>query len=210
MIRLQGIQKTLGRQRVLSDVSFEVASGEHVVIAGPSGCGKTTLLRIVAGLEDVDAGAVWLDGVEASTPGFTLAPHLRSIGFAFQAPALWPHMTVRGHLEFATGSRTERADVKELVSGLGLEDLLHKVPHQLSGGESRRVALARAMVSKPSRLLLDEAFSHLDEDGKTRLLDFVIDRASCWGTSMIFVSHDASESVKIPGRTLQFPWESSV
>ncbi len=202
MIRLEGVTKTLGSQRVLDGLSFEVRSGEHLVIEGPSGSGKTTLLRVVAGLEDVDRGSVWLDGQEVSKPGFSLAPHLRSIGFAFQAPALWPHMTVRQHLDFA-GPRCDARLRDELVQGLGLQPFLTKVPHQLSGGEARRVALARAMISQPRRLLLDEAFSHLDEDSKKSILAFVIDRVRAWGTTMLFVTHDSSEAERVAGTTLR-------
>ncbi len=207
MIRAIEVDKSLGGRTVLSRVSFDLPAGGHLVVTGPSGCGKTTLLRLLAGLDQVDGGAIWLDGREVSHPHATLPPHLRSMGFAFQAPALWPHMSVRGHLSFAAGPRPDPAVLDDLVSGLGLRDLLRKVPHELSGGQARRVGLARAMIARPRRLLLDEAFSHLDTVARTALLDFVIDRADSWKTSLILVSHDAVEIERVRGHRLHLSAE---
>ncbi len=210
MIRVENVSKVFGGQRVLDDLSFELASGAHLVVTGPSGSGKTTLLRILAGLEEPGGGRVWLDGNVASEPGYALPPHERSMGFAFQAAALWPHMTVARHIRFALRDGAgARARFELLAAGLGVESLLDKYPHQLSGGESRRVSIARAMAASPARLILDEPLSHLDSVSKHSVLAFVLAQAREIGASVILVTHDDREAAEVPGATLRLAKRSA-
>lgn len=210
MIRVENICKAFGGQPVLDDVSFELASGDHLAVTGPSGSGKTTLLRILTGLEEPDGGRVWLDGVIASELGYTLEPHERSMGFAFQAAALWPHMTVARHIRFALRDGAAAAAVfKRLAAGLGVESLLDKYPHELSGGESRRVSIARAMAARPARLILDEPLSHLDALSKNAVLAFILAQAEETGASVILVTHDDHEAATIPGAILRLGGRSA-
>ena len=145
------------------------------MIVGPSGSGKTTLLRMIAGLESPDDGEIWLDGRHVSAPRrIVVAPHARRIGFVFQDLALWPHMSVRDHLEFvlkaARVSRQERVDwTRDVLTLVRIADMADRYPHQLSGGEQQRVALARALVGRPRLLLLDEPLSSLDPELRTAL-----------------------------------------
>ena len=202
MIRLDHIGKSFGSRTVLSDVSVELEPASHLVVRGSSGSGKTTLLRIIAGLELPDAGRVELDGKLASDPTGSIAPHERSIGFAFQTPALWPHMTVGRNVAFPLQTRTPGAGLAEVIEGLELGGLVDKLPHQLSGGEARRVSIARAIVAKPARMLLDEPLTHLDADRQRGVLDFVLDHAERSGSSLIVVTHSEAETERIGGQVL--------
>ena len=184
----------------MDSVSLDVHAGESVVIVGPSGGGKTTLLRIIAGLESPDDGDVWLDGRHVSAPGRILVPpYARRIGFVFQELALWPHMTVRGHLEFvlkaARVSPRTRADrVRDMLMRVRIAQMVDRYPHQLSGGEQQRVALARALVGQPRLLLLDEPLSSLDSELLTALRAELLDLKRAFDVTMIYVSHDPEDA----------------
>ena len=147
----------------LDAVNMTVHDGEIVAVMGPSGCGKTTLLRAVAGLQDLDVGTVSWDGRNLhNTP-----PHQRGFGLMFQDYALFPHLDVKGNIEFglrmqgmAASARADRLD--EMLRTVGLDDYADRKVHELSGGEQQRVALARALAPQPQLLLMDEPFSNLD------------------------------------------------
>ena len=192
---------------VLNDACCAVEAGEAVALLGPSGCGKTTLLRVVAGLQEPYAGLVEIDGRPVSRARKLLVPpHARGIGFVFQDLALWPHMTVEGHLDFAlealVSSRDERASrVADSVARVRLAGMEHRYPHQLSGGEQQRLALARAIVAAPRLLLLDEPFSSLDAELREELRREVADLQQSLGVTMIVVTHD-SEDARALGRRI--------
>lgn len=180
----------------VDDVSLEISPGEFLSVVGPSGCGKTTLLRLIAGLEQPDQGEVFLNGLPANH----LDPGDRDVAMVFQNHALYPHMTVRGNLEFGLQIRklssaviSER--VAETAGWLGLENLLDSLPGQLSGGENQRVALGRAIIRRPSVLLLDEPLSNLDLPLRRRMRADLARLHERLGTTVIHVTHDQSEAM---------------
>ncbi|MFN2114960.1 MAG: ABC transporter ATP-binding protein [Anaerolineae bacterium] len=202
---VEAVTKGFGSEPVLRQLDLEMAPGESVAILGPSGSGKTTLLRILAGLETPDSGRVLLGGRVVSKPGWALAPHERSIGFAFQRPALWPHMTVAQNIAFALAGvpRGEAsARVAELQAELELDGLDQRYPDELSGGQARRVSLARALVAAPRRVLLDEPFAHLEPDLRRRLAAAVLARITQSGAGLVHVTHDAGDAEALSERAL--------
>jgi ABC-type Fe3+/spermidine/putrescine transport system ATPase subunit len=205
---VRAVTKRFGGRVAVDRFSLEVRPAEAIVVLGPSGCGKTTLLRLVAGLEQPDDGEIWIAGRRAAAGAKALVPpHKRGIGFVFQDLALWPHMTVRQHLDFVLGSigvaRADRdprsAETLALVK-IGL--LVDRYPHQLSGGEQQRVALARALVGRPRLLLLDEPFSSLDADLRSALRTEVARVQRTLGLSAIVVTHDRQDADALADRII--------
>ncbi len=159
---LEGIGKSFGRHVVLDGVSLDAAGGEFLALLGPSGCGKTTLLRVIAGLEDHEAGRVLIRGTDVTRQ----PPSRRECGIVFQSYALFPNLTATANIAFgmrrSTPAPLRRAKVDRLLDLVGLPGIGHKYPSQLSGGQQQRVALARALATQPALLLLDEPLSALD------------------------------------------------
>jgi iron(III) transport system ATP-binding protein len=181
-------------------VSFGLRAGEIGVLIGPSGCGKTTLLRAVAGLEQVSAGEIWLAQQVVSSAALHVAPESRRIGMVFQDYALFPHLSVHGNVSFGLHhlSRTARdARVREVLDLVGLASSATRFPHELSGGQQQRVALARALAPKPQLLLLDEPFSNLDVELRERLASEVRGILKEAQTTALFVTHDQMEAFAI-------------
>ena len=207
-LSIDGVTKRFGPRAVVDDVSLEVAAGETLAILGPSGCGKTTLLRLVAGLEVPDSGEIRLDGSPVATAGRMLVPaHRRRIGFVFQDLALWPHLTVRGSLRFVMGSvhvekRTWNDRIERVLGLVRIEALADRYPHQLSGGEQQRSAVARALVAEPRVLLLDEPFSSLDPDLRQVLRGELRDMQRALGLTALYVTHDREDARALADRVL--------
>lgn len=184
------------------DASLQIAQGEFVALFGPSGAGKTTLLRCLAGFEHADQanisvyGRPWVD----TALRIHLAPQLRRVGYMFQDYALFPNMTVRGNLEFALRKGRHKQRINALVELMDLGELQHQKPEMLSGGQKQRVALARALASEPCLLLLDEPFSALDAEMRSRLHDEVLRLQKSLGITTIIVSHDVGEVYKLASR----------
>jgi ABC-type Fe3+/spermidine/putrescine transport system ATPase subunit len=194
------VSKRLGVHQALRDVSFDVSSGEAIVIPGPSGCGKTTLLRLVAGLEVPDAGTISARGTRVAEPGHNLVPpYARGLGFVFQDLALWPHLKVDENLGFVMGSthvpRAERASQgQRALDMMRIGHLGGRYPHQLSGGEQQRVALARALVAQPKVLLLDEPFSSLDPALRAALRAELAHLRRELQVTMMYVTHNREDA----------------
>jgi ABC-type sulfate/molybdate transport systems ATPase subunit len=206
MILLEEIAKAYGAILALKSVSLEIEQGETVVIQGPSGSGKTTLLRLIAGLELPDNGRILMDGDWVSGPGWATAPHTRDLGVVFQRSALWPHMTVSQNLRFAArrqSSREQQRWLHKLLDWTGLSGLADRYPSQLSGGEARRAALARALAPRPRRLLLDEPLTSVDPDRKTELLRVLRTFTQETGCTMLFITHIREEAQLAAGRLFQ-------
>jgi len=206
MIVVSRISKSFGEAMAVDSVSFEVPPCESVAILGPSGSGKTTLLRLIAGLELPHAGEVYIDGALVSKPGWGLAPHLRSIGFVFQSPTLWPHMTVAQNILYGlhrVPGDEARSKLRELLRQMSLSGLEGRRPDQLSGGEARRVALARALAPEPRRLLMDEPLTNIDPDLKARLLDLIKDAVARTKACLVYVTHDENEAGELSERVLR-------
>jgi iron(III) transport system ATP-binding protein len=207
-LSIANVTKRFGSHQALDGVSLDVASGEGVVILGPSGCGKTTLLRLIAGLEVPDSGEIWMSGAQVSAAGRSLVPpHKRGIGFVFQDLALWPHLTVQGNLEFVLESAKppglSRARVHEVLTLVRVQQLSHRYPHELSGGEQQRVALARALVGQPRVLLLDEPLASLDPELRGMLRGELARLQRTVGVTMVYVSHDREDATVLADRVVE-------
>jgi len=201
-VKIQG--KTL-----LDRVSLHVGPGERIAVFGASGSGKTTLLRVIAGLEErLTRGSVILDGVVASSAGGPfLAPHRRGVALLFQDLALWPHLTVEQHLRFPLGSAGTpreklRHRVKQTIDSVGLGGRGRTRPGELSGGEQQRLALARALISRPDHLLLDEPFSSLDIPLRREMINKVLDLQQRLGFTLLLVTHDPAEATALAERVV--------
>ena len=203
MIRMEGLTKGFGATRALDGVSLDVAPGSFVALLGPSGSGKTTLLRVVAGLEQADAGSLWIGG----RPALDLPPGKRSVGMVFQGYALFGHMTVADNIGFGLRvrgrHRMERAAaVERLLAMVHLEGLGARLPSQLSGGQRQRVALARALAVEPRILLLDEPFGALDRQVREELRAGLRRLQQELGITTLFVTHDQEEALALADRVV--------
>lgn len=196
MISLSKVGKSYGDTVVLREADLEVGAGEVIGITGPSGCGKTTLLRLIAGLELPDTGAIRIAGSAVTDRDDYILPHRRGIGFAFQEPALWPHMTVAQNILFgvADSCKASRRDcLAELLHAVELAGMEHRRPSQLSLGQARRVALARALAPEPRILLLDEPLTSIDANLHAKLLELIRQRQQKSQAALIYVSHAIDE-----------------
>ena len=182
---------------MVNGVGFRVESGHIACLLGPSGCGKTTLLRAIAGFEEIAAGEIILDGESVGLPERSLPAEKRQVGMVFQDYALFPHLTVEENIAFGL-RRLPVADarlrVRELLETVGLSGKGSRYPHELSGGQQQRVALARALAPRPRVVLLDEPFSNLDVDLRERLSMEVREILKREGTTAILVTHDQHEA----------------
>ena len=185
----------------VDDVSLEIADGEFLVLVGPSGCGKTTLLRMIAGLEEVSGGEIAIDGADVTD----LAPRRRDIAMVFQSYALYPHMSVRQNLAYGLKvRRTPKAEVDrrvgEVAKLLGLSELLDRRPGQLSGGQRQRVAMGRAIAREPKAFLMDEPLSNLDAKLRVGMRASLQQLHSRLGVTTVYVTHDQIEAMTLGQR----------
>jgi sulfate transport system ATP-binding protein len=206
-LEASSVSKTFGKHKALDDVSVKIEEGELVALLGPSGGGKTTLLRVLAGLESPDVGAVRIRGQEVTRNG----PHARGVGFVFQHYALFREMTVFENVAFGlrVKPRASRPDgatierkVHELLGLVQLEGLSGRHPDQLSGGQRQRVALARALAVEPKILLLDEPFGALDAKVRRELRSWLRRLHDELHVTTILVTHDQEEAFEIADRVL--------
>ena len=217
MITIQNLIKYFGDIKALDITTCVCRSDEVVVIVGSSGCGKTTLLRLIAGLETPDAGQIEIENTVVSTSSFSMEPHKRQVALVFQDLALWPHMTVKEHIEFVLpvkklGKDDIRLAIKSVLNDVNLWGYETRYPHELSGGEQQRLAIARAIASKPRYLLLDEPFSSLDSILKENLLKLMLSLKKEKAIGIICVTHNIDEAngladrlaVMQNGRIIQF------
>ena len=207
MIELDTISKTFGTHQAVNHVSLVIPDHAQLTLLGPSGSGKTTLLRLIAGLEIPDSGTITMDGRLVSSPACMVPPSERSIGFVFQTGALWPHMTVAENIRFAlAGLKPEEQQqrTQSLMERMGILPLADRYPDQISGGEARRVALARALAPRPATLLFDEPLTNLDRTLREDLLLLIIESVQETGSRMLFVTHDEYEAERIDGTIIRF------
>ena len=204
-VKMEKVSKRHGETTVLHGVNLEIKAGEFFVLLGPSGSGKTTTLRILAGLEPVSGGQVWIDGEDVT---FT-EPGARDVAMVFQSYALYPHMTVAQNIGFPlkmVGQSQQAIEeaVNEAAKRVGIEHLLSRRPGQLSGGQQQRVALARAIVRHPRIFLLDEPLSNLDAKLRleTRLELHQLQREL--GVTTVYVTHDQEEAMTLADRIAVF------
>jgi len=188
---------------VLKRYSLTLQAGETVCILGPSGCGKSSLLRVIAGFETIDAGAIYLNDTLLSSATLTVAPEYRRVGFMFQDYALFPHLNVAQNIGFGLKKLSAEAreqQVQALLKLVDLEPYAKRFPHELSGGQQQRAALARALAPKPDILLLDEPFSNLDADTRERLIVELRIILKQTGVTTLMVTHSHSEAVALGDR----------
>src|ERR1700741_2026717 len=186
------------------DISVEIEAGQLIAVYGASGAGKTTILRILAGLTNPDKGSIhinndsWLD----VNTGFHLPTQKRNIGMVFQDYALFPNMTVEQNLNYALEKGQDLNIIEELIEIMELQQLRNLHPSRLSGGQKKRVAVARALVRKPSLLLLDEPLSALDNELRIKLQDHILEVHRRFKLTTILVSHDVAEIYKMADTVL--------
>ncbi len=206
-IGIQGISKRFGGFVALDDIRLEIPAGELVALLGPSGCGKTTLLRIIAGMESADAGAIHFAGSDATS----LHARERKVGFVFQHYALFRHMTVFENVAFGLRVKPRKArpaeaairkKVMELLDLVQLDWLAERYPSQLSGGQRQRIALARALAVEPEVLLLDEPFGALDTRVRKELRRWLRRLHDEMHLSSVFVTHDQEEALEVADRVV--------
>ena len=202
-LRLAGVAKRFGNVPAVQDLDLDIASGEFIVLLGPSGAGKTTTLRLVAGLEQPDAGSVHIAGRDVTR----LAPALRDVAFVFQQYSLYPHLSVFDNLAFPLRSPlhpTSETDIKRKVNQIAhmlrIDDKLQNPATQLSGGQMQRVAIGRALVRDPSLYLMDEPLSSLDAKLRNDLRLELKRIQQDLGATMLYVTHDQIEALTMATR----------
>jgi len=202
LIRFDNVKKKYKETEVLSDVSFEIPKGNLVVLIGASGCGKTTTLKMINRLTDPTTGKIYIDGGDISTRD--VVKLRRNMGYVIQQTGLFPHMTIRENIEIIPRvEKTEEAAIQkrtdELMEMVGLpcDEYLDRYPTQLSGGQQQRVGVARAFATDPDIILMDEPFSALDPITRSGMQDELIDIQSKFKKTIVFVTHDMDEAIKI-------------
>ncbi len=186
------VKKTLGVLCV--DLAFEADKAQVIALFGPSGAGKTSVISMIAGIMKPDVGRIALNGTIFfdSAAGFDLAPGKRRIGYVFQDGKLFPHLNVRSNLEYGmklVSKPDRKIGFDEVVTLLGIEDLLSRRPGRLSGGEKQRVAIGRALLTSPRLLLMDEPLASLDANRKDEVLPFIKRLKDSYKIPIIYVSH---------------------
>ncbi len=196
-----------GEHVALDNVSLEIGADEFVVLLGPSGCGKTTLLRCIAGLEEPDAGQIYINGqlVFCSESGVFVPPEKRQLNMVFQSYALWPHLKISENVAYplkngGVNTRDAHARAQEALELVGLGTYGAAYPGQLSGGQQQRVALARAIVSGDGLVLFDEPLSNLDAKVRERLRIELLNLQARIGFSAVYVTHDQVEALALADR----------
>ena len=201
-VRLKGIYKEYGKDNeVVRDFNLEIEDKEFIVLVGPSGCGKSTTLRMIAGLEEITKGELFIDGKKVND----VHPKDRDISMVFQNYALYPHMSVFDNMAFALKlKKLPKGEIKERVNKaaaiLGIENLLMRKPRQLSGGQRQRVAIGRSIVRQPKVFLMDEPLSNLDAKLRNQMRSEIIKLHKELNTTFIYVTHDQTEAMTLGDR----------
>ncbi len=198
---LKGLNKRFGELLVVRDVDLDIADGELVVLVGPSGCGKSTTLRMVAGLEEITSGDLFIGGKRVND----VHPKDRDIAMVFQSYALYPHMNVADNMSFGLKMRGMKKDeikkrVERTAKILGLTDLLKRKPKDMSGGQRQRVAMGRAIVREPQVFLFDEPLSNLDAKLRVQMRAEISKLHRSIGTTILYVTHDQVEAMTLADR----------
>jgi len=213
----KSFEKGTGARRILHDVSIDVQPGEIFTLLGPSGCGKTTLLRMIAGLDTPDGGAISFDGQAWADPAKRrfVPPQQRHIGLVFQSYAIWPHLSVFDNIAYPLRQRGRNAEnrsrrpsavetierrVEKILDAIGLTEQRDRMAQELSGGQQQRVALGRAVIDEPRLLLLDEPFSNLDVSLRQKLRLELKALQARLGVTMVLVTHDQEDAFALSDR----------
>jgi ABC-type sugar transport system ATPase subunit len=204
-LRVRNLKKSFGSTRVIDNISFEIREGEFCILLGPSGCGKTTVLRLIAGLEEIDGGEIYIENTEVSG----LTPRERDVAMVFQSYALYPHMNVYENMAFSLKIQKKQkeeinAKIKETATLLGLEDLLNRKPKELSGGQRQRVAIGRAIVRNPKLFLFDEPLSNLDAKLRSSMRVELARLHQKLKATTVYVTHDQVEAMTLGEKIILF------
>ena len=187
----------------VTGINLNILPGERVAILGPSGCGKSTLLRLIAGLERPSEGEIKIKGIEVSSKEILVPPEKRNVGLVVQDKALFPHLSVYANICFGIRKNKTKDDIaSELLNLFKIEELKNKYPHEISGGEQQRVALARSLATNPDVLMLDEPFSALDKELKQNIYSEISAVFSEKKSTILLVTHDQNEAELMTERQL--------
>lgn len=202
-LKIKNVEKTFGKFKALNNINFEIERGEFICFLGPSGCGKTTLLRIIAGLENVDSGEIFFKDENITKKH----PAKRNMSIVFQSYALFPNLTVGENIAYGMKNKKIPKDIiqkkiDESLELVGLRGQENKYPNELSGGQQQRVALARAISYSPDILLLDEPLSALDAKVREKLRNDIKNLQKKLGITTIMVTHDQEEALSMSDRII--------
>lgn len=201
ILTIHELRKAFGSQVVIDGIELDVGEGEFVALLGPSGSGKTTMLRLIAGFEDADAGEIRLGNRLIVHDGISVPPERRKIGMVFQDYALFPHLSVRDNVAFGLPrGKAKKGRVEVVLERVGLGPWIDQMPHFLSGGQQQRVALARALAPNPEIVMLDEPFSNLDPALRMQVRADVRRILQDAGVTAILVTHDQEEALSMADR----------
>ncbi|MED5307412.1 MAG: ABC transporter ATP-binding protein [Bacteroidota bacterium] len=196
-LEIKKIDKYFDNSKIIKSNSFTIGRGELVSIVGESGSGKTTLLRCIAGLENIERGKIFLNSVDITS----VAVSKRPISFVFQQSPLFPHLSIYENILFNL-KQYDHILFNQLITNLKISTILNKFPHQISGGENQRVAVARSLIRKPSLMLLDEPFNHLDIQIKEKLKKIIVETIRKMNVTTIVVSHNVTDALHISDKIL--------
>lgn len=197
ILQIENLSKSYdGKVQVLENFTFKLEYNKICAIVGESGCGKSTLLRLIAGLEQPENGSIQIKDQIVTNDNILLPPQKRNVGMVFQNFSLFPHLTVAENILFGLRIKDETI-LDNLLKTINMQDYKKAYPSMLSGGQEQRVAIARALALNPELLLLDEPFSNLDTELKSRLRQQIRSIVKNFGTSMIFITHDIHDAIDI-------------
>ena len=193
-LKVKNVNLSFNNNEILKELNLTIDQGNFVAITGASGSGKTSLLRVICGLESPNQGEIILDNSLLLNKEIFIPTEKRNIGLVIQEKVLFPHLNARQNIEFGISSKTDKQNLSdEIMEKLNIKQLAEKYPHELSGGESQRVDLARSIVMKPKLLMLDEPFTGLDKDLKMKIYPEIKSILQASKITALMVTHDLNE-----------------
>lgn len=193
-LKVKDVKLSFNNNEILKGLNLTITQGNFVAITGASGSGKTSLLRVICGLESPNQGEIILDNTLLLNNEISVPTEKRNIGLVIQEKVLFPHLNASKNIEFGISSKTDKQNLSnEIMEKLNIKQLAEKYPHELSGGESQRVALARSIVMKPKLLMLDEPFTGLDKDLKMKIYPEIKSILQASKITALMVTHDLNE-----------------